>query len=647
MPNDGRDLNVILFPPDTVRRDHLSCYGYPRETTPHLDHMAREGVVFADHVANAGWTQPQYMTIHTGMYPLTHGVNRIKFVYPLSPKLTNLAEVLRAQGYATGAATSANWWIHPKMGYGRGFDEYIWGLGNNRATDVIFDEALKWIEEVGARRKFFCFIHSHDTHEPFNPPAPYGTLWGDEYVDRYDGEITWVDHHLGRLLNKLEEMGIRENTLVIYSADHGTEFFEHGFLEKAINLYNEIIHIPLVMSCPAVLPQQRIVRGLNGSIDVVPTILDILGLPPKRDADGRSLLPLVVGEPGAQGREAVFSHTAHMSRRIPRNTPCFEHLSVHTETHKFIRAKILQPFTEEYFEVVDKNSRAGAAPHAASYDWMARFQALAERVGMNPGDIRQGTVFRELFDLSEDPGEQRNVITEQAELAVQLEGQLNAWLEQCTAKHNDIYQGQYVYMEMPARYHVSLKTSEDFEASRLVDGLEQDFVPSCPVPVRINAGGPKYVDRQGREWMADQAYHVGKWGYLWSVDSGDVVGTSKTIRGTDDPGLYLTQRFGRRFTYQFDVPNGEYRVKLHFAETLMEVGLEAFDVSIRGDSVLSGYSIFSDAGGMNVATTKSFTCTVDDSADALTRLTIDFRGAMDPQQEAAKVAAIEILHMGE
>ena len=332
------DINVILLPPDTVRNDHLSCYGYERETTPNLDRMAREGVLFQDHVANAGWTQPQYMSMHTGIYPITHGVSRVKFVVPLSPKISTLGEVLREHGYACKGFTSSNHWVHPVMGYGRGYDDYVYGLGANRATHRIVGQALDWIEEVGRKRKFFCFIHTHDTHEPFNPPEPYDSRWGSEYMDQYDGEITWVDYHLGKILGKLEEMGIRERTLVIYSSDHGTEFHEHGFLEKAVNLYNEIIHIPLVMSCPSALPQGKTVKGSNGTVDILPTILDILGLPSKSDAQGRTLLPLILGDPNAETRQTVFSHTAHVSRKATSQSPCYEHLPcIQTPTSSYGR----------------------------------------------------------------------------------------------------------------------------------------------------------------------------------------------------------------------------------------------------------------------------------------------------------------------
>ena len=113
---------------------------------------------------------------------------------------------------------------------------------------------------------------------------------------------------------------------------------------------------------------------------------------------------------------------------------------------------------------------------------------------MDPNNIRKGTIFRELYYLTQDPGKQRNVVTEQPELASEPERKLDTWVEGCTDKHDNIHQGQHVYMEMPAAYEVSIQISEDFDESRLMDRLDQDFVPACPVPVRIYAGGPQYVD---------------------------------------------------------------------------------------------------------------------------------------------------------
>ena len=645
-------LNVILFPPDTVRADHLSCYGYGRETSPRLDRMAGEGVLFKDHYANSGWTQPQYMSIHTSMYPVTHGASRIKFTIPLSPNITTLGEVLRENGYMAKAYTSTNHWVHPIMGYGRGFDDYVHGLGSSRACHRIVDEALKWIEEIGKKRKFFCFIHTHDTHEPFNPPEPFDSKWGGEYMDQYDGEISWVDHNFGRIIDKLEEMGIRDRTLLIYSADHGTEFYEHGYIEKAVNLYDEIIHIPLVMSCPGVLPEGLTVNGVNETVDLVPTILDILDLPPKKDAQGSSLLPVMRGEKNTAQKDRIYCHTAHVSRKAVSQDPCYEHVCLRTDTHKLIRAEILHPFTDEYFEVFDQKRQADRRMSAifgtAAMDWMARFRSIAERAGMDPGDIEQGTVLRELYDVAADPGEQKNVLKDRPELAQELEGNLQRWLDECREAHDRYYEGvPAVFLDMPTAYKVSIRTSKALGSAEVTDGYDKDIIPMCPLPIRINAGGEKYTDSSGQQWLSDRgmigdfSFVKRGWGYITGDDVCDEIGTSKPIDGSEDQPLHQSQRFGQDYAYRFYVPNGKYRVNLHFSETLMSVGIEMFDVCIQDETVLKGFCIFQEAGGMNRAVVKSFEAEVTEK-----RLTVGLRGVMEPQQEAAKVAAIEILPAG-
>lgn len=613
-----RNLNVLFFSPDTVRRDHLSCYGYERRTTPNLDRLAKEGVLFTDHVANSGWTLPQYMTIHTGMYALTHRMTLLKQPSSLSPKIITLAEILKIHGYATQAFTSSNLYLHPQLGYGRNFDDYNWGLGWNRASKRITEEVIKWLDENAKQKRFFMFIHDNDTHEPFNPPEPFNSVWGEEYVDKYDGEISHVDFYFGKILDKIDELGIRENTLIIYTSDHGTEFWEHGFLEKKVNLYNEILHVPLVLSCPGTLPAGRIVKGLVATVDIAPTILDILGISQPNEMQGKSLLPLIQGDPEAKPRREVFSHTEHNTRFGETLPPSFEHCSLYTGTYKFIRAEILLPFKDDYFEI--KMEGGG--------NWITRFRALAKRLGMDPEKIDKGTVFRELYDLRTDPKEQRNILSEKPDVAAALEKRLIWWMEETRRKGAELATSitvQPIYYPHPEPLQ-----------------LGKPITPRCPIPIRVNAGGQEYIDSKGQIWLADRPYSFEKWGYV-TYTYVDVLSTSGDIGNTEDPIIYQSQRFGQEFSYIFNVPNGKYIVKLHFAETLMDTGgIEFFDVYIQDKTVLSSYNIFNDAGGRNKAIVKTLICEVSDN-----RLIIRFVGLTEPQQEAAKVSAIEILPYNE
>ena len=608
-------LNVVLFAPDTVRRDHLSCYGYHRETTPNLDELAKRSVILRGHIANSGWTLPQYMTMHTGLYPLTHGMTLLKGNPPLSPKIMTIAEVLKEQGYATVGFTSSNGYLHPELGYGRGFDKYLWKLGYNQAAERIVDNAIDWINKFGRRKKFFLFIQINDTHEPFNPPKPFDSMWGDEYINKYDEEITHVDYHFGRLVEEIERLGMGENTLIVYTSDHGTEFWEHGFLEKKVNLYNEVLHIPLVMYCPSLLPEGKIMDGLVATVDLFPTILDILNIPLKTVTQGRSFLPYILGELQSSPHKVVFSHTEHNSRVGNVTKPSFEHFSVYTERYKFICAKILLPFTEEFFEIVEEGGG----------NWVTRFRALARRVGIDPKDIKQGTVFRELYDLEADPSEQRNIIEEERKIAEELERMLDRWIREARQLGSKLR----TFSQKPIMIG---------HTKRLIDRNKMGRVrPQCPIPILVNAGGRGYVDRRGRRWFKDQEYIPGKWGYTTETYT-DVLSTSDEIEGTLNPYLYQSQRFGQSFSYIFHIPNGRYKVTLHFAEIIMNIGgIEFFDVYLQGKLILRSYNIFNDAGGRNIAVRKSFVCEVTEN-----QLTIQFIGLTEPQQEAAKVSAIEI-----
>ncbi len=542
----------------------------------------------------------------------------LKFNPPLSPRIATLAEIFKEHGYVTQGFSSSNGYLHPQLGYGRGFDDYVWGLGYIQATSRIIHEVNKWLDENARQNKFFIFIHDNDTHEPFNAPEPFNSLWGEEYIDRYDGEISHVDHYFGKILDKIEELGIKEKTLVIYASDHGTEFWEHGFLEKKVNLYNEILHVPLVMSCPTVLPEGKVVKGLIATVDIVPTILDILNLPPKKDSQGRSFLPLIQDAPQARPREPVFSHTEHNNPLGMTNRPSFEHLSVHTETYKFIRAKILLPFKEDFFEI----QREGSG------NWVTRFRALAERTGMDPEKIKQGTVFRELYDLRTDPKEQKNIMLEKPGVAADLEKQLDLWVKETRR------QGAKLAVTIPEMK----KPKVQFMKFPWTEQRGDEIIPKCPVPIRVNAGGREYVDKKDQTWLADRPYSFGKWGYVTRTYA-DVLSTSEKVEGTEDPSLYQSQRFSQSFAYLFDVPNGKYRVNLLFAETLMDMGgLEFFNVHIQDRAVLTSYNIFNDAGGRNKAVRKTFVCKVNKN-----QLSIRFEGLTEPQQEAAKVSGIEIL----
>ena len=423
--------HVLLISLDTVRRDVLGCYGHPRRVTPHLDRLAADGVRFADAVANCGWTLPQHMTLFTGLHPLTHGCLLLRNNPPVSERWTLLSEHLEAHGYRTFAGVSQrnHYGGGACFGFDRGFDEHVAGAEYNRHmawTEQFVVDRFRRHHEAGP---CFVYVHVNDSHEPWDPPAPWGRMWGEAYRNWYEGELSYVDHHLGRMLAAMRDMGILDETLVVVFSDHGTEFFEHGFYEKKVNLYNEILHVPLLFRCPSRLPAGRVVDGLCESVDVAPTIAEAAGVPPLPDAQGRSLLPRMLGH-SAQAPAYVCSHTAHEHQR-DGGAVQFDHYAIQTLEHKFIRLEL------------------HAEPDALHSDWKQRMQTILLRTWRDPSTLRQGDVIRELYDLVDDPGEHRTLIPEGEEawpkrprrvppedaraIADGLEAKLNAWIDHTRA----------------------------------------------------------------------------------------------------------------------------------------------------------------------------------------------------------------------
>jgi len=421
--------HILLISLDTVRRDILGCYGHGREVTPHLDRLAAGGVRFADCVANCGWTLPQHVTLLTGLYPLTHGRLLLRDRTPLDERWTLLSEHLRRQGYRTFAGVSRRnaYGGGACFGFDRGFDEHNPGAEYNRHMD--WTERFV-VDRFAANRHagpVFVYVHVNDSHEPWDPPAPWAGMWGPTYRNRYEAELSYVDHHLGRAFDALREMGVFEETLIVVFSDHGTEFAEHGFYEKKVNLYSEIVDVPLLFHCPSRLPGGRAVDGLCESVDVAPTICDVAGAQPLAQAQGVSLLPRMLAA-GGQPPPCVCSHTVHEHQR-DGGPPQFDHWAVRTPEHKLIRLEL------------------HADPDDLHSDWKQRCQAILLRSGRDPSELAAGAVVRELYDLRADPGEHRSLLSavggppawraevapEDRAVADDLEAALDAWIERTRA----------------------------------------------------------------------------------------------------------------------------------------------------------------------------------------------------------------------
>jgi arylsulfatase A-like enzyme len=324
--------NVILIGVDTLRADRLSCYGYEEDTSPHIDALAADGVRYDRMAAQASWTKPSFATIFTSLYPSSH--QAVHKADRLPGAVVTLAEVLSVAGYRTGGfADNIN--VAPHFGFDQGFDDYTflapdygfwasasssqlaiyqvahrlsaqWGGNDIRFQDfyqdaaVVNREALAWLE-ANQESRFFLFLHYMDPHDPYfehpyngqgyaraHDQNPDPTL-APAFSRLYDGEIRYLDKHLGQLFAWLKAEGLYEDTLIVLTADHGEEFQEHGGWWHGQTLYQEQIGVPLIVKYPGGARTGTVVTDLARSLDIAPTILDAVGLEIPSAMMGRSL----------------------------------------------------------------------------------------------------------------------------------------------------------------------------------------------------------------------------------------------------------------------------------------------------------------------------------------------------------------------
>ncbi len=286
--------SVVLITLDTTRADHLGCYGGARTETPHLDALARNGVRFEQALSPAPLTLPAHASLLTGLVPRHHGV-RDNSGFKLDPTIPVLTERLSVAGYSTAAFVSAAV-LDRDGGLARGFATYddIVRVGDRRAFDYqergasqTVDALLKHLGTL--KPPFFLWVHFYDPHLPYVPPEPYASRFKDR---PYDGEIAFMDAQIGRILDVLKQKGT--TVYLAVAGDHGESLGEHGEAGHGVFLYQATQHVPLIITGPGIPPGTTAASNV-GLIDVAPTILDLLRLPPLPDADGRSLVPLLHG----------------------------------------------------------------------------------------------------------------------------------------------------------------------------------------------------------------------------------------------------------------------------------------------------------------------------------------------------------------
>jgi tetratricopeptide (TPR) repeat protein len=275
--------NLLLVTIDTLRADRLHAYGYAAIDTPVTDRLAKEGVVVEDATVQAPQTRPSHVSILTGRYPYEHGV-RDNFSPPLKADVPTLATILQAKNYDT-AAFLGGYPLEASSGLNRGFavyDDHFRGAGQSgaqtmaeRRGDLVVDSALRWLRKPRVR-PFFAWVHLYDPHSPYEPPAPFDK----RYAGRpYDGEVAYADAQVGRLIEFLDAKGLRGRTLVVVTSDHGEGLGDHGEDEHLLFIYDSTLRVPLLWSWPGVVAAGARIPGQFRSVDIVPTVLDLLGAP--------------------------------------------------------------------------------------------------------------------------------------------------------------------------------------------------------------------------------------------------------------------------------------------------------------------------------------------------------------------------------
>lgn len=351
--------NVLLISLDTLRAESIGSYGHERDTMPELGRLAARGVRFEHAQAPSNWTLPSHYSIFTGLTPAAHGVmpdlaETRGYINPNSQLNVRgsglevmLAESLRDVGYRTTAVTE-NGWVSAHFGFDQGFQIYRSAPAGSLPGTL--SATLGELEATGERGPWFLFVHTYAPHQPYHAPAEFRLRWAERghvgfawpagrppiedyyrfnsehfsaslsdieaFRDLYDGQVAWTDTLVGSLVAWLEERGLLEQTLVVVTSDHGEEIFERGQFDHGDTLFEEVTHVPLVVSAPGIVPEGRVVEGPVSLIDLPATILDLVGLADKH-GQGSSLVPLWQEGADARSERVVFSlATGHGSEPL-------------------------------------------------------------------------------------------------------------------------------------------------------------------------------------------------------------------------------------------------------------------------------------------------------------------------------------------
>ncbi len=294
------DLNLLLITLDTTRADYIGAYGHPAVSTPNLDALCREGVMFQNCYSPAPLTLPAHCAIFTGKYPIGHGARNNSSYYLINDE-NILARLLGKKGFHTFAVIAA-YVLIAKFGVNQGFDIYDDAISTSEITaDAVYKKFKNWFA-ANKQGKFFSWVHFYDPHDPYKPPAEYIVKGSeDDNLKLYAGEIEFVDKYVGKIIADLETAGILDKTLVIIVGDHGEAFGEHNEFGHSIFCYEENLKVPLIFYNKSMFKKRSITQRVN-LVDIMPTILDTLDMPIPAGVQGKSFLGMMRGKEEAAPR---------------------------------------------------------------------------------------------------------------------------------------------------------------------------------------------------------------------------------------------------------------------------------------------------------------------------------------------------------
>jgi len=363
-PPKTNELNVIIISIDALRSDHISGYGYSRQTTPNIDAFLKKSTIFTEAVTTYPKTAASMASMLTGLYPYHHGVRK-NAGDKLSKSTNTLPQLLKDYGYTTAAFVS-NVVLRAKLcGYNKGFDLYDDTLTSKelnrdffeRKSDDMFAATSSWLKK-NKDKKFFLWTHFIDPHGPYTPPAPYDTLFkstdkkpvdmnlipayqrlgnnndANSYIDLYDGEIAYMDYNVGQLLKTIDDLGLKNKTIIIFTADHGESLGEHNdYFEHGRRVYESCVRIPLAVNFPGIIPEGRKVNSHVQIIDIFPTILDMLNIRKADEIDGKSLLPVIRENKPVREYAFLESFNQYKPPTVPKNIAFYK--AIRTPDWKF------------------------------------------------------------------------------------------------------------------------------------------------------------------------------------------------------------------------------------------------------------------------------------------------------------------------